>query len=316
MTSAVHDIAKIFHNEIQGLLNTYKAFELPVPMPAALEFQYCLNHFFTMYQKDNAEEQCKHLEKACGHLQRSHFDWLKSHILEAQNYLAKTKPHYAAYFGHRQGELRKKELDTLGAPDRTEIFDEYRLLLTEILPHYPLSERKNQTAGQSFSFADLGEQKKVNVVTSQLYEEWARLEAQLAAFSGDRCYDHIMMVLRGYLEDQLDNLLPLLIAILKLSLLNRLNHCYESEEKSKEAALGGAPSSNLCMFTFKGYSSAIVAKWNICQNMIGDLSDPTSGNLSEILKAKNVELDTLKGSINELFEAYSDLATHFKLPTV
>jgi len=309
MTSVADDLKKIskrFKEELQEFNVTINSFKLSMPLPAALEFQYALNHFFAARQKVDGAEQLKHLERACGRFQRSHLDWLKSHILKAQDHLAKDKPHYAAYFGHRQGELRQNELDTLGAPDRKELYNKYRILLTEILPYY-LRGRENQKTEKSFTLAGLGKEEYVGQVTSQLYKEWVYLEARLAAFSGDRCYDHIMMVILGYLENQLNNILPRLIAILKLSLLQRLNQCYESKAKS-EGMVPDVTSSSVDMFERSGnFNKTIITKWKICRDMTFDLSGQKSGD-------QNTKLNKLIEVIDDPFGGYSFLAKQFKLP--
>jgi len=299
------DVVQLCLEELKALIDTIETFKgRPMHMPVALEFQYALNHLFAARrQNKNNELRLRHIEKASGHFHRSHLDWLKSHIFDIQNHLSEIKPEWAAFFGFWQGGIRQAELKTLGHQDRFHLFERYRDLLRAILPH---DSRAGQNTVQPSYWAGLGESKPPGPATYKLYEEWTCLEARLAAVSGERCSDHIHIVIQSFLYKQLDNVLPRFIAILKLSLLRHLNEAYKSKAQNESAIT--APSSDFDMFEQGAaglgvsFNEATISKWKTCRDF-----DPN--NLYDGLL--NGKLRELIDNINEPFNFYDELLDKF-----
>ena len=274
-------------------------------MPAVLEFQYGLNHLFAArHSVKDDKMRLRHIDKASAHFHRSHLDWLKSNIFEIQNHLAAVKPECAAFFGFWQGEVRKEELRLLGRPDSLHIFDWYRHMLRTILPHDARAEKN----GPSIDLAELGQGRPAGRATDESYMEWTRLEAQLAAFSGERWYDHILIVVQAFWQNQLDNVLPRFIAILKLALLQHLNRAYKSKALN---GWGGAGLAALADFDIFEHGAALhrisfhkltVKKWLACRDF-----DPKSLTAEQPAD----ELQKLMANIDEPFSSYDKMVNKF-----
>jgi len=274
-------------------------------MPAALEFQYGLNHLFAARHSGQDDKmRLRHIDKASAHFHRSHLDWLKSNIFEIQSHLAAVKPECAAFFGFWQGEVLKEELRLLGRPDSLHIFDWYRYMLRMILPHDARAEKNRP----SIDLAELGEGRPAGRTTDESYMEWTRLEAQLAAFSGERWYDHILIVVQAFWQNQLDNVLPRFIAILKLALLQHLNHAYKSKTLNGWGGPGLTPSADFDLFENGAglhrisFHKLTIKKWRACRDF-----DPKSLAAGEPAD----EIHKLMANIDEPFCSYDKMVNKF-----
>jgi len=293
-------------NELSAYIETISEFqERPMPMSAALEFQYGLNHLFAArHSEKNDKMRLRHIDKASGHFHRSHLDWLKSNIFEVQNRLVKAQTERKAYFGFWQGEIRKEELRLLGRPESLHIFDWYRYMLRVISPHDP----KETKTGLSIDLAALGEGRPAGKTTIESYMEWTRLESQLAAFSGERWYDHILMVVQAFLQNQLDNILPRFIAVLKLALLKHLNRAYKSKAMNGWEVPGLKSSADFDLFENGvglhriSFHKLAIKKWKECRDF-----DPKS----LAADPPSDELQKLMAGIDEPFRAYDKLVNKF-----
>jgi len=294
----------IIKNELAAYIETISEFqERPMHMPAALEFQYGLNHLFAARHSGKGDKmRLRHIDKASAHFHRSHLDWLKSNIFEIQSHMVTVKPECAAFFGFWQGEVRKEELRLLGRPESLHIFDWYRYMLRMISPH----DTRAQKTGPTIDLAGLGEGRPADRATDEAYMEWARLEAQLAAFSGERWYDHILIVVQAFLRNQLDIILPRFTAVLKLALLKHLNHVYKSKALNGWGMPGVKPTPDFDIFEHGAglhrisFHKLTIKKWKACRNF-----DPKNLGLADD------ELKKLMANIDEPFSSYDKLVNKF-----
>lgn len=226
--------------ELQAWYATLGGYQCEMHVIPALEFQHALNHICLIFRSQGENEYCiaRHVEKATGHIHRAHLDFLKIQIRSVQHGLGLFNHPAYLHSAIQQGRLRLDELNDLGKSDRAYIFDHYRSLLDELISALknacaekkekwplkapwkkpaasPQAKKEQGNAGDRELFGDFYKH-------ADLYWEWAELEAKVAAFTGQRIAEQIIIIVDAYYNSKLGEKLPWSIAELKQGFISQI----------------------------------------------------------------------------------------------